>query len=153
MSFVIPIVLHKRRFFVTAGRMIALGTENIKFEIHLSKRFLKSQLSYKYFSRLWCSELPCQWILLVWKWENVSYLKNVTTLKFPWKPRTRAWSHSVKWPHFPRASIPPKSSSTNKDHHMTIINLQGNTGHESLKCFNYLLIANQKPQWYRNKVL
>lgn len=37
MSFVIPIMLHERRFFVIAGRMIAFGTENIKFEIHLSQ--------------------------------------------------------------------------------------------------------------------
>lgn len=41
MSFVVPIVLHRGRFFVTAGRMIAFGTENIEFEIPLSQNNLK----------------------------------------------------------------------------------------------------------------
>lgn len=46
MSFVIPIEMHKRRFFVTTGRMIAFGIENIKFEMHLSQKdFLKVSLS------------------------------------------------------------------------------------------------------------
>lgn len=37
MSFVIPIVLHRGRFFVTAGRIIAFGTENIVFDTPLSQ--------------------------------------------------------------------------------------------------------------------
>lgn len=143
MSFVIPIVLHRGWFFLTAGRMIAFRTENRISDTTVQNKFKKSAYTTDTFMD--CCAMCLLSTLLPVNSCCLKVRKNCLIWKvlvhwgfaiLPETPRTTPVSHySNKWLNFPSNSMSAKSSSTNEHLYLRTVKLRGNTELEGLKPF------------------